>query len=1148
MHKFYALAVTHWKHVTSERGFDDADSGREGKPDTEKPKGQLPSYHLTTTANPLRTQPHSQSESVHNSGDIALTADGDIEASHIRSIQSGDRSLVKVAAGSGEFSLGEQIVSQFQLHGLEAPLGSSRVSVDSTNLSATIPVSCTPSGEQRFSVATDRVTVSTTEDDESYSAKIAKATISFRRDLDAGSGETSLDTRLENLTVTGRRNAETGADPAIWLEADLPVAELKISGRTSSEAIPREFDGEISFSLNRSTPGEAPQSADTVLAMEPPLKFTADLREGEVQVSNQQFVLQQTLNQQQPTELLFELSVDAKLGERLDSKILIPKLALDQGPAQVSLNDLEITVEVNWVEDSPLPNVTFQSGWGHIELPAVPGSLQLTKVENLDLNTKGAINSLPLDSDSLGFSQLPQLCTGRDAPQLNPFRIEGAWPANPEKPFLSLHGESGPQIQISLPDEGDPDLRVQNASGTGLRIGHTERLLQRLSLPLARLAELELQLDVSDIRTLDRKGLLSARANLVISDESPQILTTVSGTNNIPLAGLRLNQHPERTEFALTQDVRLDQLAPALEPFLGHIGCDLSWITPTARIEHFAGEVAFQQRELVSLDADLRISPGPLVSLDFTKVPRPEENSLAENRAPPFIEKVRLAIAADDLPRSATFSFHSDLSDTTKSNATKIDASIRALRIEASDRKGNSHSAELELRVGAEGSLHSGEPPASPVVERILAIGRDMRSHVQNAQRIFGSSDDERRNDSLDLDWDFRLSNLPSRSVFKLRAKNETREEDELHLALAADIKNIRWRTEQQQDDSRLKLSGDLVVVSKAHENYLVAEGRVSAPVELSLAGESEQRFDVQLPFAIAFNDALKRAPVGQQQLWDTAHYEKLWESYPRSVDESNAVSLIDSEQFTAGPLSLRQILFPLEPLRLSVGHSKRLQLNFPFSARVLFGKAQGVLQTDVQWFDDHAAVSTSAGLSLSNFQAGALGLASRGEHIPFVEDQLSGEVSFLAKDFPLSGNTMRDLMIDASRVDGFDQLDMRLQFHRSEQNKAVPGVVQVTTDTQIKALNDFLNRFIAKIRMTSPPQSVFYRDFDFDFQVEKGEILTKPLLLRLEGLELFSTERVDVDGDLRVHWRREEWETPRYGLRDFFSLLPGMVPETDDD
>ena len=32
----------------------------------------MPSYHLTTTANPLRTQPHSQSESVHNSGGMVV--------------------------------------------------------------------------------------------------------------------------------------------------------------------------------------------------------------------------------------------------------------------------------------------------------------------------------------------------------------------------------------------------------------------------------------------------------------------------------------------------------------------------------------------------------------------------------------------------------------------------------------------------------------------------------------------------------------------------------------------------------------------------------------------------------------------------------------------------------------------------------------------------------------------------------------------------------------------------------------------------------------------------------------------------------------------------------------------------------------------
>ena len=54
-------------------GFADADSGREGKPGTEKPKEELPSYHLTAAAKPLRKQPHLQSESVHNSGCIALS-------------------------------------------------------------------------------------------------------------------------------------------------------------------------------------------------------------------------------------------------------------------------------------------------------------------------------------------------------------------------------------------------------------------------------------------------------------------------------------------------------------------------------------------------------------------------------------------------------------------------------------------------------------------------------------------------------------------------------------------------------------------------------------------------------------------------------------------------------------------------------------------------------------------------------------------------------------------------------------------------------------------------------------------------------------------------------------------------------------------
>ena len=61
MHKILCTSRTHWNHVTSERGF----AGREGKPGTEKPKDQLPSF---TTANPT-TEPHSQFCG-HNSGRI----------------------------------------------------------------------------------------------------------------------------------------------------------------------------------------------------------------------------------------------------------------------------------------------------------------------------------------------------------------------------------------------------------------------------------------------------------------------------------------------------------------------------------------------------------------------------------------------------------------------------------------------------------------------------------------------------------------------------------------------------------------------------------------------------------------------------------------------------------------------------------------------------------------------------------------------------------------------------------------------------------------------------------------------------------------------------------------------------------------------
>ena len=181
--------------------------------------------------------------------DIKIAADGDLQVAHIRSILSTAGSAVKVA-GSGEIALGERVAPQLTLNGLEALLGSYRLSVDSTKFDAAIPVSCTPSGAQRFSVAVDGASISTTEDGESYVTKIAKAIVGFHRDLDTPSGDMLLDTRLENIQVTGHRgDPAAGSEPKLWLDADLPAAQLALAGRTSAGTLPSEFDGTLSASF-----------------------------------------------------------------------------------------------------------------------------------------------------------------------------------------------------------------------------------------------------------------------------------------------------------------------------------------------------------------------------------------------------------------------------------------------------------------------------------------------------------------------------------------------------------------------------------------------------------------------------------------------------------------------------------------------------------------------------------------------------------------------------------------------------------------------------------------------------------------------------------------------------------------------------------
>ena len=66
----------------------------------------------------------------------------------------------------------------------------------------------------------------------------------------------------------------------------------------------------------------------------------------------------------------------------------------------------------------------------------------------------------------------------------------------------------------------------------------------------------------------------------------------------------------------------------------------------------------------------------------------------------------------------------------------------------------------------------------------------------------------------------------------------------------------------------------------------------------------------------------------------------------------------------------------------------------------------------------------------------------------------------------------------------------------------------------------------------------MFYRDLKVDLRIDRGKIATQPAWLKLDGLRIFSSSRLDLDSNIRVYGAKNG-ETVE--LR---SLLGGISPE----
>jgi hypothetical protein len=228
----------------------------------------------------------------------------------------------------------------------------------------------------------------------------------------------------------------------------------------------------------------------------------------------------------------------------------------------------------------------------------------------------------------------------------------------------------------------------------------------------------------------------------------------------------------------------------------------------------------------------------------------------------------------------------------------------------------------------------------------------------------------------------------------------------------------------------------------------------------------------------------------------------------------------------------------PASPPRIAVGHGDHLQLNLPFAGSLLFGNADGLLQADIEWLDDHAAVSAAANLELLNFQAGALGRPAIPGHLPFVEDEFNAKVKFLARGVPVGRGGVQTRPAGLLEATDYPPFDLDLTLSRARPDGTLPGVLQATNRINLKLMNEFLDKVLAGARLPAPPTALRYQGLDLNLAVKNGIIQTDPMFLKLRGVRLFSSDPIEVGGDIRVHWKRDGWTLPDYKFSDFVSSM----------
>ena len=258
-------------------------------------------------------------------------------------------------------------------------------------------------------------------------------------------------------------------------------------------------------------------------------------------------------------------------------------------------------------------------------------------------------------------------------------------------------------------------------------------------------------------------------------------------------------------------------------------------------------------------------------------------------------------------------------------------ADVSGVGITAATLRGAAFDVDAKVRVGARGALfQSIDPPLNPVLNKVAHVSAGLSRYASPFADIFdvGGMGQHISN----VQWNLNLKQTsPALPMIRF-------DPDALLISGSAASFDAAW--DGPDGEERSKIAGSLTLDStiSLDGNQVLLDALSTVDVALTLGGRPETRIESSLPIQVMFSDQLNQSQSRSDSLWDTDDYARFWREHPSRFSGARIVPPVDMGQLMLGPLSLRQVRFPVEPIRAIVGYSDALQLGLPFSGSALFG------------------------------------------------------------------------------------------------------------------------------------------------------------------------------------------------------------------